>query len=65
MTLEQYLQQKKLNNTDFSKIIGVSPNAIGHYKSGRRTPRPTIMERIKQATGGKVTANDFYAEAQQ
>lgn len=44
---------------DFAAEIGVSRQALHRYREGQRTPRPEIMVRIREASNGKVTANDF------
>jgi len=65
MKLGAYLQKTKTSPELLALAINVTAVSVRRYISGKRKPRPEIMERIKQATGGKVTANDFYAEAQQ
>lgn len=59
MRLSDYLTAEQLSLTDFAKTIGVSTEAIRRYRDGERTPRPEQMVRIKAATGGQVTADDF------
>lgn len=60
MTLDKFLQKNRLSNADFARNIGTTPNAIRHYRKGRRKPRSDVMERIIKETKGKVTPNDFY-----
>ncbi|AEP08913.1 transcriptional regulator [Micavibrio aeruginosavorus] len=62
MTLDQHLTDTNTSNAEFARKISVTANAVGHYRSGRRIPVKPIMNRIIEATGGKVTADSFYAE---
>lgn len=43
----------------FAKDIGVTPQMISAYCSGRMWPGKERMEAIVRETGGAVTANDF------
>lgn len=49
---------KKLRGA-FAIAIGVTPQMITAYCSGKSWPTRERMERIVAATGGAVTANDF------
>lgn len=61
MKLPSYLKSKKLTQAAFARLIGESPQNIQRYVSGKRIPSDEeIMRRIFEATGGAVTANDFY-----
>lgn len=60
MLLTEFLKERNIKKAAFSKIIGVSQPLTGYYCSGKRTPAPKIMQKIFEATGGKVTPNDFY-----
>lgn len=62
MTLADYLKRKTLNDAQFGRLIGVPRQYVQRYRNGR-TPSPEIMERIFEATGGEVTANDFFGLA--
>jgi len=43
----------------FATDIGVTPQMISAYCSGRNWPTKERMEAIVKETGGVVTANDF------
>lgn len=43
----------------FATDIGVTPQMISAYCSGRNWPTKERMEAITRETGGAVTANDF------
>lgn len=65
MRLSEYLSAEQLSLTDFAKAIGVSAEAVRRYRDGDRTPRPEQMVRIKAATSGAVTADDFMPSPEQ
>ena len=60
MTLSDYLRDHDLTAARFAEKIGVSQQAVQRYARGTRMPRPPIMARIEEATGGAVQAQDFY-----
>lgn len=59
MKLKSFLSQHRISRDAFAKMIGTSQVAVTRYVAGTRTPRPEVMVRIKEATGGAVTADDF------
>lgn len=59
MRLQQFLDQNNIGRAEFAKAIGVSEVAITRYVGGKRMPRPEILVKIKVATNGAVTPNDF------
>jgi len=59
MKLAEYLKTAEGPDADFASSIGVSRQALHRYCSGERTPRPEVMVRIRDATKGAVTADDF------
>lgn len=63
MKLAAYLDETKTTYAAFAERIGVSVFAVGKYVRGQRMPRPQIMSRIKAATSGHVTADDFLTVA--
>lgn len=63
MRLQTYLERNDLLIADFADRIGVSPQSVHRYLSGERVPRRDVMERILVATGGDVSANDFFTPA--
>lgn len=60
MQLKQFLSERNLTHTAFAKVIGVTTKTAWRYAHGERIPRPNIMARIVEATGGAVTERDFY-----
>lgn len=61
MLLDDWLHEKRMQNRDFAKLIGVSEMSIGNYRRGKRMPRPPVVKAIEQATEGRVTASDHHA----
>lgn len=62
MTLRQYLAERELSQSQFAAQIGLPRQMVQRYVNGR-IPVPKHMAKIVLATGGKVTANDFFGLA--
>lgn len=61
MQLADYLAKRNLTHSEFAALIGTSQATVSRYVAGLRFPGPKILQRIQQATGGKVMPNDFLA----
>lgn len=59
MKLSDYLSGQNESPAAFAAAIGVSRQAVHRYKAGERVPRPEVLSRIRAATNGAVTADDF------
>lgn len=59
MTLEQYLSANGISQKDFAESIGVGQSHVSRMMAGKVNLSFTVLRRIAQVTGGKVTANDF------
>lgn len=59
MDISSWLRSTKTSEGQFAEHIGVSRQALHRYKNGERTPRPYVLARIREATNGAVTADDF------
>jgi DNA-binding transcriptional regulator YdaS (Cro superfamily) len=59
MTLAKYLGCCSITSAAFARQVGVSKQAMFKYVHGLRIPAPGIMVRIREATDGAVTADDF------
>lgn len=64
MILSDYLNQHDVSDRAFAERIGVSRQALHRYRTGQRTPKPPVMKRIREATGGAVAADDFISTAE-
>lgn len=65
MKLEQYLTNNSIKPVAFAASIDVAPSTITRIIRGERLPRIDLVEKIKRATGGEVTLEDFLAEPAQ
>ena len=61
MKLEKYMRENVLNDAQIAERIGVTKMAVYWYRRGRRFPRPEVMMKIVEITGGAVQPSDFYA----
>ncbi|MFG1376130.1 helix-turn-helix domain-containing protein [Xanthobacter autotrophicus] len=62
MDIATWLSQNDVSEAEFAVRIGVTRQSIWRYRSGERVPRPGVIARIREATGGQVTANDFFPQ---
>lgn len=61
-TLADWLESNLVSDAAFARAIGVrSRMTVTRYRRGEQVPRPEIMARIVEATGGAVLPNHFYA----
>jgi transcriptional regulator with XRE-family HTH domain len=62
MLLQNYRTKHKLTLSDMAETLGLSNGrTIQRYESGERFPMHHIIEKIKSATNGAVTYDDFAA----
>lgn len=59
MKLSDWFDQTKKPKGEFADEIGVTPQMISAYLSGKTWPTKERAKKIAEATGGRVTANDF------
>lgn len=60
MQLSAYLTERGESVEQFAQRIGVHPTTIYRLLNGVNFPLAATIKRILSATGGKVTANDFF-----
>jgi hypothetical protein len=63
MRLQDYLSETGVTRAEFARQIGVKHISVTRYLFDGRVPEPSVMEKIIEATDGKVTANDFFGLA--
>ena len=63
MKLEQYLREKDIKPVAFAASIDVAPSTITRILRGERTPRIDLIGKIKAATNGCVSADDWMDSA--
>ena len=60
MDLRRYLNARDMPIAVFAEMLGVSVQTVHRYLNAERLPRPDVMVRIAEVTGGAVKPNDFY-----
>lgn len=61
--LRVWRTRKGMSLEEFGRRIGRSAAAVSRYEAGIRDPRRQTLQAIARATGGKITAADFFAPA--
>jgi len=64
MKITDWLTKNNISDADFAERIGVSRQALWRYKAGDRIPKRSILDRIKDETGGDVRPADFFSESE-
>jgi hypothetical protein len=60
MTLNEYLKDPNTQDEEtFARECEVTVSCVRKWRYGARFPRTRHLEKIKAATSGRVTANDF------
>lgn len=60
MRFEDWLSAKKMTSAAFARLSGIEDRqAVHKYRHGERFPTAENLLRIRKATGGEVTADDF------
>jgi transcriptional regulator with XRE-family HTH domain len=60
VTLNDWLAEHKMSDAEFARVSGIGLRAlVGKYRHGRQFPAPENLLRIREATKGAVTADDF------
>jgi hypothetical protein len=60
MTLAEHLKRVGKSPEAFAPEVGTTGQSIRRYLAGQSVPRREMMMRIFEATGGSVTADDFF-----
>lgn len=59
MRLHAYLKDQRITAEKFAEMVGASPSGVRKWLYDDRTPRPDMMLKIQEVTGGKVTPIDL------
>jgi transcriptional regulator with XRE-family HTH domain len=60
MLLKAWLTAHKMSDAEFARLSGIGQRAlVQKYRHGRQFPAPENLRRIREATNGAVTADDF------
>lgn len=63
MTLDAFMRATGISAEEFAAKVQASPGAVRKWRSGERIPRVVHLRKIREATDGAVTAEDFYCQA--
>jgi glutamine synthetase len=63
MDIRHYIAREGLTLSEFAARVGVSAAAMGRYAARKRTPRPHILRRLIEASGGAIEPNDLFGAA--
>lgn len=61
MTIKEYLEKSCLKHGAFAKKCGLEKSTFSRYMNGSRKLPLDVFERIKKASGGKITRHDNLA----
>ena len=59
MTLSEYMQAKKLSDSDLAPLVGKDQSVIGRYRRGDIKPDLYTVAKISEITKGKVRFQDW------
>ncbi len=62
MKLADWIKRQKMKRKEFARLVGLSPSYVTELCYGD-WPSKDVAKRIKEATKGKVTPNDFLTDA--
>lgn len=62
-TLDTYLTDQGITNAEFGRRCDASEATISRVRRGKQAPTMALARRIKEASGGAVTADDLMAAA--
>ena len=69
MTLDEYLSPatdengKPVSDATFGARCGMSQSQVSRLRNGKSRPSFEAIEAVRKATDGKVSPNDWFAEA--
>ena len=64
MTLAKFLENSPLSEAAFAEKIGVKQATVNRYINGKRFPSPVMIQRIEEATKGKVKVMDWFPKVE-
>lgn len=62
MNLKEYLFEKRMSITEFSKLVDHSRNYISQIVNGKYIPSKKLARAIERATHGAVTSDELLNE---
>jgi len=64
MTLSEYLKCRSVTPTALSRLLGVNRRTVYRWLDEKVVPKPSMIRKIAEITGGDVNANSFYPSIQ-
>ena len=62
--LRQWRQERGLSQEACARAVGTSHQVWSDWERGRFRPGPVLMPKVREFTGGAVSADDFYPGAE-
>lgn len=62
MKLGDWMAAGAVTPEGLASQLGVTGEAVRRYRTGARMPRPAIVHRIHEISGGHVTAHDLHEQ---
>lgn len=59
MRLGIWLKQQRVTQMQFAETLGISRNYVSELGAGKKWPSREVAQRIREATRGMVSADDF------
>ena len=63
MRLSEFIEQAGLTDAVFGEQCGLSQSQVSRLRNGKSKPSFEAIEAVRGASGGKVSPNDWFAEA--
>jgi transcriptional regulator with XRE-family HTH domain len=60
MTLQEWLLDRNVSQSELARAIGVAPSTVTKYVQGTRIPRREVLIKICEHTDDAVGPADFY-----
>jgi transcriptional regulator with XRE-family HTH domain len=60
MELTAWMAEAGLTSGQLAEKLKVTENTVARWRGGWRRPRDADLVALREVSGGKVTANDFY-----
>lgn len=58
--LELWIEKSGKTQEQIAADLGVTQGSVSRWCAGEAIPRPEMMQKIVEYTGGEVQPNDFY-----
>ena len=60
MWLKQWMVKEGVGRKAFAETLGVSPETLSRYCSGKQKPPAPMVVKLHNLTGGQVSFGDFF-----